>query len=60
MLLMWLHGIKFICMLLPVFMAVARIADTVGVMGEDCPTAVRLYGSPEDYWGGQKSEFCLK
>lgn len=59
MLLMWLHCIKFICMLPPVFMAVARTADTFGMI-EDCQTAVKLYGSPEDYCGGQKSEFYLK
>lgn len=41
-------------------MAVARTADTFGMIREDCQTAVRLYGSPEDYCGGQKSEFYLK
>lgn len=46
-------------MLPPVFMAVARTADTFGMI-EDCQTAVKLYGSPEDYCGGQKSEFYLK
>lgn len=45
---MWLHYIKCICMLLPVFMAIARTADTLGLRGQDCQTAVRLYGSPED------------
>lgn len=45
---MWLHCIKCICMLLPVFMAVARTADTLGVSREDCQIAVRMYGSPED------------
>lgn len=40
--LVWLHCIKFICILLTVFMAVARTADTIGVMGEDGQTAVRL------------------
>lgn len=33
MLLVWLHCIKFICMLLPVFVAVARTADAIGVVG---------------------------
>lgn len=41
-------------------MAVARTADAVGVMGEDCQTTVRLSGSLGDYWEGQKSEFYLK
>jgi len=40
--LVWLHCIAFICILLTVFMAAARTADAVGVMGEDCQTAVRL------------------
>ena len=60
MLLMWLHCIKFICILLTVFMAVTRTADSAGVMGEGCQTAVRLYGSTEGYWGGQKNEFYVK
>jgi len=49
MLLLWLHFIKIICMLLPVFMAVARTADIVGVMGEEGQTTARLYSSPEHY-----------
>lgn len=52
-----LHCIKFICILLTVFMAVARTADCVGVMGEDGQTAVC---SPESYWRRQKNESYLK
>lgn len=57
MLFMWLHCIKFICMLLPVFMAVARTADTVGAIGEDCQTAVRLYGPQKITGEGRKVNF---
>lgn len=55
--LVWLHCIKFICILLTVFMAVDRTADAVGVMGEDGQTAVC---SPESYWRRQKNESYLK
>lgn len=30
------------------FIAIARTADILGVRGEDCQIAVRMYGSPED------------
>lgn len=46
--------IKCICMLLPVFMAVARTADTLGVRMGDCQIAVGMYDSSEDMGRAEK------